>query len=33
MALFHRVTSFLSWWGWLVFLGLAGIMKVKMRRN
>ena len=33
MALFHRVTSFLSWWGWLVFLGLAGIMKVIMRRN
>lgn len=33
MALFHRVTWFLSWWGWLVFLGLAGVVKIIQRRS
>jgi hypothetical protein len=33
MALFHRVTCFLSWWGWLVFLGLAFIVKRIIRYN
>ncbi len=33
MAIFHKVTGFLSWWGWLVFLGMAGVVKIIMKKN